>query len=192
MDSYAIIIHLQLLAEKEGYQTDYPYWRMMNIHWLMGHYFFFIIPSTRVNNVFLCCHGVCSVSVLYPLEIPNLVVQYFNWDTELCTKFKLWATRFAHDFWMLFFTLLIARYQGKMFNLWPSSETWTKPLGPSGPHGLTGSLASTWAPWIPLDLGWLTKVFPEWPSWWQHHMFKNRFWYPIFHQWNGVRRYLGM
>ena len=58
-------------------------------------------------------------------------------------------------------------------------------MDPSAPHELTGSLVPTWTPWIPLDLGWLTKVFPERGSWGQRQMFKNLFWYPIFHQWNG-------
>ena len=47
MDNYDITIQSQLIDEKEGYQTDYPYWRLRIIHWLMGLFFFNpFIPST--------------------------------------------------------------------------------------------------------------------------------------------------
>ena len=86
------------------------------------------------------------------------MAQYFDWVPELCTNFKLWATSFCTWLLNVILHLQIARCQGQMFHLWPTSETSTKP---SGPHGLTGSLVPTWTPWIPLDVGWLTKVFPE-------------------------------
>ena len=48
MDNYDITIQSQLIDEKEGYQTDYPYWRLRIIHWLMGLFISFnpFIPST--------------------------------------------------------------------------------------------------------------------------------------------------
>ena len=42
MDNYDITIQLQLIDEKEGYQADYPYWRLRIIHWLMHVMGFFL------------------------------------------------------------------------------------------------------------------------------------------------------
>ena len=47
MDNYDITIQSQLIDEKEGYQTDYPYWRLRIINWLMG---FFLKPIYSQHN----------------------------------------------------------------------------------------------------------------------------------------------
>ena len=71
--------NLQLIDEKEDYQTDYPYWRIMNMHWLMGPKFFFI-PST-IKTKYMAPFVVMVYSRwLFCIheKFPNFMVQYYD------------------------------------------------------------------------------------------------------------------
>ena len=140
--------NLQLIDEKEDYQTDYPYWSIMNMHWLMGHKFFLFPAQLKLSTwpplLSWCILGDCFVS------IRNFQILWCSIMTppELCTKFKLWATSFCTWLLNVILHLQIARCQGQMFHLWPTSDRTTltllDPMGLLDPLYPPGPLGSSW------------------------------------------------
>ena len=109
-----------------------PLWRLKIIHWLMGFFFNPFIPSTIKLKCMALFVVILQFRWLFNVQykFPNSKAKYFDWVTEICKKFKLWATSFCTWLLNVILHLQIARCQDQMFHLWPTSETSTEPHGP--------------------------------------------------------------